>query len=347
MYKKTMNHPHIPNTTDEKIGVIIVNLGTPDESSTKAVRRYLKEFLSDQRIIALNPLLWQIILRLLILPFRSSKTAKIYKKVWRNDTNESPLRYYTRRQAEHLKERFKNHDGIIVDYAMRYGNPSLRLVIHNLQKRGCNKLVILPLYPQYSASTTATVNDEIFRVLMKMRWQPTVRICPPYETNVLYIKALKNSILIHLKNIDWKPDYLVVSFHGIPLEYVEKGDPYKDFCERTFRTLQKELPKNTPKLKMTFQSKFGPKKWLEPYTEETLIDFANKGIKKIAIIAPGFAADCIETLEELQIECAEIFKKCGGTHFTQIPCSNDSDDAINLYESLIQESLGKWAEKNA
>lgn len=322
----------------EKIGVMLVNLGTPDSSNIKDVRRYLREFLSDKRVIEANPLLWKLILNCVILPFRASKTAAVYKSVWRQETDESPLRYYTRQQAEKVAERFAEQNiesAIEIDWAMRYGNPSIKSVIENLQEKGCTRIVVLPLYPQYSATTTAAVSDEVFRCLANKRWQPTVRIAPPYEVHPLYISALKKSLETHLATLSWSPEKILMSFHGIPLEYVEKGDPYRDFCERTFRHLDAAISKDMPELELTFQSRFGPREWLQPYTAKTLESLAQSGVKKVALIAPGFAADCIETLEELQIEGHKLFEKNGGTHFTQIPCLNDSHESIDLLVQLI------------
>tara|TARA_R110002095_G_scaffold163758_6_gene141923 strand:+ start:118 stop:1155 length:1038 start_codon:yes stop_codon:yes gene_type:complete len=329
---------------EEKTGLVIVNLGTPEGTDFWSVRRYLKEFLSDQRVIEVNPILWKLILNLFILTFRPSKTAKAYKAVWRQDTNESPLRYYTRKQGEKLASALSNHKGVEVSWAMRYGSPSLKEVLHDLEQKGCKRLVVLPLYPQYSATTTATVNDEVFRCLMKMRWQPTLRIAPPYESHPKYIQALRNSIMTHLETLDWMPEKIFVSFHGVPVEYIEKGDPYKAFCERTFHALQEAMPEKAPPLLLTFQSRFGPREWLQPYTDKTLEALAQDGLKKVAVIAPGFASDCIETLEEIQIEACEIFEKAGGTHFTQIPCLNDNEDAISLLAELSKNSLGGWIE---
>ena len=327
----------------EKTGVILVNLGTPDNTSFSAVRRYLKEFLSDRRVIGMCPFLWKLILHSIILTFRPSKTADVYKSVWKEDTDESPIRYYTRRQADLVAAEFKKNKNIIVDWAMRYGNPSIASVVKKLHDQGCTKLVVLPLYPQYAASTSATVNDQVFRALMRMRWQPSVRVIHPYETHDMYISALKNSIATHLKTLDWVPEKILVSFHGIPLEYVERGDPYKHFCIQSFEALKKAMPKGSPELMLTFQSRFGPKEWLQPYTDETLEKLGDDGVKKLAIMAPGFASDCIETLEELQIEGKESFMEHGGTHFTQIPCLNDSKDAIKLYKTLIEENIKGWA----
>ncbi|HBN22169.1 MAG TPA: ferrochelatase [Holosporales bacterium] len=329
---------------DEKTGVIIVNLGTPDGTDFWSVRRYLKEFLSDQRVIEVNPLLWKLILNLFILTFRPGKTAKAYKAVWNKNTDESPLRYYTRKQGEKLASAFANHSNIEVTWAMRYGQPNIEKALNDLEKKGCTRLVVLSLYPQYSATTTATVNDEIFRCLMKMRWQPTLRIAPPYECHPKYIQALKKSITNHLDTLDWIPEKILVSFHGVPVEYIEKGDPYKAFCERTFQALQDAMPESSPPLLLTFQSRFGPREWLQPYTDKTLEALAQEGLKKVAVITPGFAADCIETLEEIQIEGRRVFEKAGGTHFTQVPCLNDNEDAIDLLAELSKESLGNWIE---
>lgn len=332
--------PFVPE--NEKTGVVIVNLGTPDGTDFWSVRRYLKEFLSDQRVIEVNPLLWQLILNLFILTFRPGKTAKAYKAVWRKDTNESPLRYYTRQQGEKLANAFESHDNIEVTWAMRYGQPNIKKALNDLEKKGCTRLIVLPLYPQYSATTTATVNDEVFRCLMKMRWQPTLRIVPPYERHPMYIQALKKSISTHLDTLDWVPEKILVSFHGVPVEYIEKGDPYKAFCERTFQALQEAMPKDAPPLLLTFQSRFGPREWLQPYTDKTIEALAKDGGRKIAVITPGFASDCIETLEEIQLEGGEIFETAGGTHFTAIPCLNDNEDAIDLLTELSKESLGGW-----
>lgn len=316
---------------------MLVNLGTPDSTSLKDVRRYLREFLSDKRVIEANPLLWKMILNCVILPFRASKTAAVYKSVWHQETNESPLRYYTRMQAEKVAKNFVGQN-IEIDWAMRYGKPSLKSVMERLQEKGCTRIVVLPLYPQYSATTTAAVTDEVFRVLSNKRWQPAVRIAPPYEAHPLYIGALKKSLETHLATLDWQPEKILVSFHGIPLEYVEKGDPYRDFCERTVTHLQALVAKEMPELEMTFQSRFGPREWLRPYTDKTLESLAQSGVKKVALIAPGFAVDCIETLEEIQIKGRKTFEQNGGTHFTQVPCLNDSPESVDLLAQLIKDA---------
>ncbi len=337
----TITAPISSHSQSNKIGVVLVNLGTPDGADFWSVRRYLKEFLSDGRVIDVNPLLWKLILHLFILPFRTSKTVEIYKNVWRQDTNDSPLRYYTQQQAEKLAQKFSGK-GIEVAYAMRYGNPSLKDVLKHLQEKGCGRLIVLPLYPQYSNTTTASVQDEVSRCLREMCWEPTLRIAPPYEGHHSYITALKKSMETHLETLGWVPEKILVSFHGIPLDYVDKGDPYRDFCERTFQLLRDAMPPGMPPLELTYQSRFGPREWLQPYTHQTLERRGREGIQKLALIAPGFAVDCIETLEELQIKGKKIFEDNGGTHFTQIPCLNDSDDAIDLLETLTKESMAGW-----
>ena len=319
-----------------KTGVLIVNLGTPDSTKWLDIRRYLKEFLSDRRVIEVNPFVWQIILNLFILTFRPSKTAKAYKEIWIKDLNKSPLRFYTEKQTEKLRKRLEK-ENLIVDFAMRYGNPSIKSKIENMQKQGCEKLIIFPLYPQYASPTTATVCDEVFRVLMKMRWQPAIQIIPHYESEPLYIDALVNSINIKLSEIDWKPDLIVASYHGIPKKYFEKGDPYHCYCHKTSRLVSEKFKEI--KIITTFQSRFGPQEWLQPYTDKTLEKLPKEGIKKVLVISPGFASDCVETLEEISIQGKEIFEKSGGEKFGFIPCLNDNDDHIKLLEYLIKKNL--------
>ena len=323
------NHPQV---NFGKTGVLLINLGTPDSTSWLDIRKYLKEFLSDRRVIEVNPFLWQIILNLFILTLRPSKTAKAYKEIWMKDINMSPLKYFTEMQAKKLGNKIKN-DKIIVDYAMRYGNPSINSKIKLMHEHGCENLIILPLYPQYAAATTATVCDEVYKTLMKMRWQPSLQIIPHYESNHLYIKALSNSINKKLSEIDWKPDLIVASYHGIPKKYFDKGDPYQCYCQKTSRLLSESF-KKIP-IKTTFQSRFGPQEWLTPYTDKTLEDLPKKGIKKLLVICPGFASDCVETLEEINIQGRESFLSKGGENFDLIPCLNDSSDHIDLFKKLV------------
>ena len=292
----------------------------------------------DRRVIETNPILWSIILNLIILNFRPHKTARAYKKIWMKDTNESPLRFYTRSQAEKLSTKLKTYSNIIVDYAMRYGNPSIKSKLDYLHKEGCEKLIILPLYPQYAAATTATVCDEVYRVLMKMRWQPSLQIIPHYESEPLYIDALVNSINNHLKKIDWIPDVILSSFHGIPKKYFDKGDPYQCYCHKTNRLMKEKFGNSIP-IEISFQSRFGPAEWLRPYTDKTLERLAKEGTSNVLMICPGFSSDCVETLEEIEMEGQETFKENGGKNFSVVPCLNDNDDHINLLEYLIKKHL--------
>ena len=330
-----MNDEH-PKVNFGKTGILLINLGTPDSTSWWDIRKYLKEFLSDRRVIEVNPIIWQIILNLFILTFRPSKTAKAYKEIWMKDVNKSPLRFYTEMQAKKLGERMKN-ENLFVDFAMRYGNPSIKSKIEAMQKEGCEKLIILPLYPQYASPTTGTVCDEVFRVLMKMRWQPALQVIPHYESEPLYIDALVNSINKKLKNIDWTPDLIVASYHGIPIKYFNKGDPYHCYCQKTTRLISEKFKQI--KIITTFQSRFGPQEWLQPYTDKTLEKLPKEGNKKVLVISPGFASDCVETLEEISIQGKESFEKSGGDKFGFIPCLNDSDDHIKLLEHLIKKNL--------
>ena len=319
-----------------KTGVLIVNLGTPDSTSWFDIRKYLKEFLSDRRVVEVNPIIWQIILNLFILTLRPSKTAKAYKEIWMKEENISPLLYYTKKQAEKVSSHI-NKENTVIDFAMRYGNPSIKSKISKLHEQGCENLVILPLYPQYAAATTATVCDEVYRVLMKMRWQPSLKIIPHYESDPLYVDALVNSINKKINEINWKPDLIIASYHGIPKKYFDKGDPYHCYCHKTTRLISEKF--NSIEIKTTFQSRFGPQEWLKPYTDKTLEDLPKEGIKNILTICPGFSSDCVETLEEILIQGKESFINSGGKNFDMIPCLNDSDDHILLLKSLIERSI--------
>ena len=328
-----------PKINFGKTGILLVNLGTPDSTSWLDIRRYLKEFLSDRRVIEVNPIIWQIILNLFILTFRPSKTAKAYKEIWMKDVNMSPLKYFTEMQTKKLKAKIES-DFVIVDYAMRYGNPSIKSKIEKMQKHGCENLIILPLYPQYAAATTATVCDEVYRSLMKMRWQPSLQIIPHYESNPLYIKALVNSINKKLSEIDWTPDLIIASYHGIPKKYFDKGDPYQCYCQKTSRLLKESFNKDIP-IKTTFQSRFGPQQWLQPYTDKTFESLPKDGVKNILVICPGFSSDCVETLEEIAIQGKESFINNGGVNFDMVPCLNDGNDHIALIEHLVNKYLIK------
>ena len=329
------NHPKV---NFGKTGILIVNLGTPDSTSWLDVRRYLKEFLSDRRVIEVNPIIWQIILNLFILTLRPSKSAHAYKQIWFKETNESPLLYYTRSQAEKLSKKISNNN-IIVDFAMRYGNPSIKSRLTMMKEKGCENIIVLPLYPQYAAATTATVCDEVYRSLMKMRWQPSLQIIPHYESEPEYINALVQSIKEKIKKINWKPEMIMISYHGIPKSYFDKGDPYQCYCQKTSRLIREKF--SEIEIKTTFQSRFGPREWLKPYTDKTLESLPQQGIKNVLVICPGFASDCVETLEEINIQGKKSFIKHGGKNFDLIPCLNDTPDHIKLIESLIKRYLIK------
>tara|TARA_B100001093_G_scaffold505861_1_gene563869 strand:+ start:9029 stop:10030 length:1002 start_codon:yes stop_codon:yes gene_type:complete len=330
---KDESHPEIKFG---KTGVLIINLGTPDSTNWFDIRKYLKEFLSDQRVIEVNPLIWKLILNLFILNLRPSKTAHAYKQIWMKEENKSPLRYYTEKQSYKLSQKISN-DKVIVDFAMRYGNPSINNKLISLQKKGCEKIIILPLYPQYAAATTATVCDEVYRSLMNMRWQPSLQIVPHYESEPLYIDAIVKSIKKKISTINWKPDLILASYHGIPKSYFVKGDPYQCYCQKTTRLIKEKF--NDVKIETSFQSRFGPSEWLKPYTDKTLEELPRKNMKNILVICPGFSSDCVETLEEINIQGKESFLNNGGKNFDLIPCLNDNDDHINLFEDLIRKHL--------
>ncbi|MDC3020250.1 ferrochelatase [Candidatus Pelagibacter sp.] len=330
-----MNLDH-PKVEYGKTGVLIINLGTPDSTSWFDIRKYLKEFLSDKRVIEVNPILWQIILNVFILNLRPSKTAKAYKEIWMKEENMSPLLYYTQKQAQKVASLTSN-ENLIIDFAMRYGNPSIKSKIKKLHEHGCENLIILPLYPQYAAATTATVCDEVYRVLMKMRWQPSLKIVPHYESDPLYIDALVNSINLKIESINWKPDLILASYHGIPKKYFDKGDPYHCYCHKTTRLISEKF--NKIKIKTTFQSRFGPEEWLQPYTDKTLERLPKEGVKNVLAICPGFSSDCVETLEEILIQGKESFMEAGGENFDMVSCLNDNDDHIKLLNNLIKRNI--------
>ena len=324
------------------VGVLLVNLGTPDTADAKGVRVYLKEFLSDPRVIEDQGLLWQLILNGVILRIRPRIKARDYLKIWNTERDESPLKTITRAQAEKLARGIADHEHVEVGWAMRYGNPSIRAGIESLMKRGCDRLLVVPLYPQYSAATSATVCDEVFRVLASMRAQPTLRMSPPYYDDPNYIEALAVSIEAHVASLPFKPELIVASFHGMPKEYVDKGDPYQAQCIATTEALRKRLGLDPSKLLLTFQSRFGYAEWLQPYTDATMAKLAKDGVKRVAVVMPGFAADCLETLEEIAQENAEIFKHNGGEEFSAIPCLNDSDAGMDVIRQLVLRELQGW-----
>jgi ferrochelatase len=326
----------------ERVGVLLVNLGTPDSADARGVRVYLKEFLSDPRVIEDQGLRWKLLLNGIILRIRPGRKARDYRKIWNTEKNESPLKTITRAQSEKLAAAISDHDHVVVDWAMRYGNPSIRSRIDALTAQGCDRLLVVPLYPQYSAATSATVCDEVFRVLGEMRAQPTLRVTPPYYDDPDYIDALAVSIDAHLKTLPFQPELIVASFHGMPQKYVDKGDPYQVQCVATTDALRKRMGLDASKLILTFQSRFGFDAWLQPYTDKTIERLAKDGVRRIAVVTPGFSADCLETLEEIAQENAEIFKHNGGEQFSAIPCLNDSDPGMDVIRQLVLRELQGW-----
>jgi ferrochelatase len=326
----------------ERVGVLLVNLGTPDTADARGVRVYLKEFLSDPRVIEDQGLKWKLLLNGVILRIRPRRKARDYLKIWNTENNESPLKTITRAQSDKLARSIADHDHVEVDWAMRYGNPSIRAGIEALTAQGCGRLLVVPLYPQYSAATSATVCDEVFRVLARMRAQPTLRVSPPYYDDPDYIEALAVSIQAHLKTLDFQPELIVASFHGMPQAYVDRGDPYLAQCVATTDALRKRMGLDASKLLLTFQSRFGFDEWLKPYTDKTIEQLAKDGVRRIAVVTPGFSADCLETLEEIAQENAEIFKHNGGEQFAFIPCLNDSDPGMDVIRQLVLRELQGW-----
>ena len=325
------------------IGVLLVNLGTPDAAEPEAVRRYLKEFLTDRRVIEKDSLLWKIALNCVILPLRSRRKARDYKKIWNNEKNKSPFKTITRSQAEKLSailEPLGKH--VIVDWAMRYADPPIASRLEALIKRGCDRILVMPLYPQYAAATTATVCDEVYKYLMGLRRQPAVRILPAYYEDPYYIEVLASSLKAEIKALPFEPDMILASYHGMPREYVEKGDPYESQCVKTTELLRGQLGLDDKMLKMSFQSRFGRGKWLAPYTIKTVKALAKKGVKNLVVITPGFAADCLETLEEIAHDNARIFKRNGGKNFALIPCLNDSEAGMLMIWQLAMRELKGW-----
>ena len=326
----------------ERVGVLLVNLGTPDSADAKGVRVYLKEFLSDPRVIENQGLLWKLALNGVILRTRPARKARDYVKIWNNEQNESPLKTITRAQSDKLAAAISSHGHVVVDWAMRYGNPSIRSRIDALTAQGCNRLMVVPLYPQYSAATSATVCDEVFAVLREMRAQPTLRVTPPYYDDPDYIDALAVSIEAHLKTLPFVPELIVASFHGMPQKYIERGDPYQAQCTATTESLRRRMGLDATKLLLTFQSRFGFDQWLQPYTDKTVAQLAKDGVRRIAVVTPGFSADCLETLEEIAQENAEIFEHNGGEAFAAIPCLNDSDAGMDVIRQLVLRELQGW-----
>jgi len=331
-----------PPVVGGKIGVLIMNLGTPEATSYWPMRRYLKEFLSDPRVIETNRALWWVILNGIVLTFRPKKSGHAYDQIWNRERNESPLKTITRSQSEKLAELFAGNADIIVDWAMRYGMPPVKERIEHLKSLGCDRIALFPLYPQYSATTTATALDKCYDVLKGMRWQPAIRTVPPYHDDPAYIDALATSLQAHLQSIDFKPDVVVASFHGLPKSYLMRGDPYHCHCQKTARLLRERMGMKEGELIITFQSRFGREEWLQPYTDKTIEKLAGDGVKNIVVITPGFSSDCVETLEEIAIGVKETFEEHGGENFSVAPCLNDAEASIKMLKQLIDRELAGW-----
>ncbi len=336
---KPAGHPTIP---PRRVGVLLVNLGTPDATDYWSMRRYLAEFLSDRRVIEENRLKWWLVLNLIILTFRPGRKGRDYDKIWNRERNESFLKTITRSQADKLAASLANDQRLLVDWAMRYGNPSIKSRLDAMQAAGCDRILLVPLYPQYAAATTATVCDKAFEVLARMRWQPALRVAPAYFDEPVYIEALAASVDESLAKLSFKPDVIIASFHGMPEEYLRKGDPYYCQCAATARLLRERLKLDDKQLMLTFQSRFGPAEWLKPYTDVTVKALAAQGVKNLAVITPGFSSDCLETLEEIAMENAQFFKDAGGENFAAIPCLNDTPGGMQVIQDLVDRELKGW-----
>lgn len=330
-----------PPVRTGRIGVLVANLGSPSGTDYWSVRRYLKEFLSDRRVIETPRLLWWLILNGIVLTTRPSKSGHAYSIVWNKERDEAPLITITRAQAEKLTARLGN-DRIVVDWGMRYGDPSIPSRMWALKEQGCDRILVASLYPQYAAATTATANDAAFAALESMRWQPAVRTLPPYHDDPVYIDALATSLEAGLAGLDFTPEVVVASFHGLPKSYLDKGDPYHCQCHKTTRLLRERLGWPKDKLLITFQSRFGRAEWLQPYTDITLEELAKQGVRRIALITPGFSADCLETLEEIAMRGKESFIEAGGEQYATLPCLNDSPEGMALIEHLVRRELMGW-----
>jgi protoporphyrin/coproporphyrin ferrochelatase len=332
--------PGHPPVLPTRVGVLLVNLGTPEATSYWPMRRYLKQFLSDPRVIEVNRVLWWFILNFIILSFRPQKSGHAYEQIWNREKNESPLKTITRAQAEAVAAKLS--DEIVVDWAMNYGFPKISDRMQAMQQKGCDRILVVPLYPQYSASTTASVVDNVGRSLTAMRWQPTIRVVPPYFGQPSYIHAIAHSLKEFMDGLTWKPDRILMAFHGLPREYLDKGDPYHCQCQKTARLVRNRLGMSPDELQVVFQSRFGKAEWLKPYAQDTVEELPAKGVKNLLLISPGFASDCVETLEELAIGLKETFEEQGGENFAVVPCLNASPISISMLETLIHNELQGW-----
>ncbi len=332
--------PGHPPILPQRIGVLLVNLGTPEATSYWPMRRYLKEFLSDRRVIEVNRVLWWMILNLVILTFRPQKSGHAYEAIWNRERNESPLKTFTRGQAEGLQRAFG--DEVIVDWSMRYGYPAIADRLQALKDRGCDRVLVFPLYPQYSAATTASVMDKLGEALATMRWQPAIRVVPPYFAEDVFVETIAESLKSYLKKLSWKPNRILMAFHGLPKEYLDKGDPYHCQCQKTARLVRQKLGMSPDEMQLVFQSRFGRAEWLQPYAQDTVEKLPGQGVKNLLMISPGFASDCVETLEELSIGLKVTFEEHGGENFSVVPCLNDSAASLVMLEKLVRNELKGW-----
>lgn len=335
--QRPADHPPI---LTGKIGLLLVNLGTPGAADTKSVRGYLAEFLSDRRVVELPPLLWQPILRAVVLRTRPAKTAANYRKIWDTVRDESPLAIITREQAEGLSGAFGPN--VQVRYAMRYGSPAIGTVLDELRQDGCDRILLAPLYPQYSSATTGTAVAGLFRHLENERWLPALRTLPAYHDHPAYIDALKLSVERHLAALDFEPEQILLSFHGMPTRTLKLGDPYHCQCQKTARLLRTALGRSEEQMPVAFQSRFGAAEWMQPYLMPLAQDLAAKGVRRIAVLAPGFSADCLETLEELGLQVRDAFLAAGGSHYSVIPCLNNSDEGAKMLRTILGQQLAGW-----
>ncbi len=331
-----------PRVAFGRIGILLLNLGTPDATGYWPMRRYLKQFLSDPRVIEEPKWKWWPILNLIILTVRPSKKGRDYATIWNKEKDEGPLKTITRSQAQKLAARLGGEGRIVVDWAMRYANPSTEARIEWLMEQGCERILLVPLYPQYAAATSATACDEAFRALIKMRWQPYIRVAPAYFDEPAYIEALAKSMQRDLENLDFEPDKIIATFHGMPEKYLQQGDPYHCQCQKTSRLLRERLGITAGKWLTTFQSRFGNDPWLQPYTIDTVERLGKEGVKKLVVVAPGFSADCLETLEELDVENREVFMHNGGEKFAYLPALNDSEEGVDVIEAVVRRELMGW-----
>ncbi len=339
-------NPHLPPghppVKPSRIGVLLVNLGTPDATDYWTMRRYLKQFLSDRRVIEANRVVWWFVLNVIILTTRPKRSGHAYDSIWNKELNESPLKTITRAQSDALLKALNGGDSLRVDWAMRYGNPSIDDRLQALKDEGCDRILVFPLYPQYSAATVASVMDNVGWAMQNMRWQPALRVVPPYFADDTYVDAIAQSLTTHMENLTWKPDRILMAFHGLPREYLDKGDPYHCQCQKTARLVRQKLGLSADMLQVVFQSRFGKAEWLQPYAQDTVEALPGQGVKNLVMISPGFAADCVETLEELAMGLKETFEEHGGKHFTVVPCLNDSPASISMLETLTRRELSGW-----